>query len=138
MELSPQEKGQVDETSQPFLGQTGQEILGAPDAPSTLLATQPQAAALQALLVSQPTWPNSSIRLCYLAVRGTLSQISWLCFSPAGEVPSGASTKSSFLPVGVQAYCASGPGRATHQPTHPINPEVPPLLQGRHRVACPQ
>lgn len=97
MELPLQEKGQMDIPSQQL--RHSQE-------PQTLhprhwqLSNQWLPCAPQAC---QPTQPSSITFYC-LAGKGRLSQLSWPSLSPTGEQPAGANSKSSFLPMGSQAW----------------------------------
>lgn len=88
----------------------------------------------------QPTHSaQQHLRLYCLAGIGRLPQLPWLCLSPTGEVPTGASPKSSSIAVGFQSWgCPSDPGRVIHDSTHPVNHVAPPLLHDRQTAALPQ
>lgn len=118
------------------LGSTVWELSGVPDCITLAGSVAPR--LLPACAAGrQSTWPSSRDRLCCIAGRGSLSQIPQLCFSPTTEVPAGTSPKSP-QPRGIQARCcASGPGKAMHQATHPIKSTALLLLQANQRVAMP-
>lgn len=85
MELSPQEKGQVGNTSSALSCPTGRTLRG--PRCSNLIAGNSAQRHHPACIADQPTQPSSTARLCCLAGRWRLSQLSCLCSKPTGEVP---------------------------------------------------
>lgn len=135
MELSPQEKRQVEDTDLALPQPKRSEFTGAQDTPFPVLAMQPQGSSLCALPTDNPLGPAAAQTLLPgkqretpLGLLGNISGQPERCLEePAPKAPSTlrVSIPSAVLPAGA------------HRFAHPINSVAPPLRQATRRATLP-